>query len=155
MLSCQQQLSATVPPPKNPSQWVLGLVSGGWQAGPSGQSRTSGQPGQQEYGGYYFSKSYIYVTKRAAPRTTIRILRPKDALLFYTDGGTWTSGHLSGRTIVKGATHSVSLANCSSNLTGYAGGILVRHPECVRLSIVAHYQQAEQRRASVPMGKPC
>ena len=108
-----------------------------------------------EYGGYYFSKTYTYVTKRAAPRTTIRVLDPKDALLFYTDGGTWTSGHLSGRTVLEGASRSVSLANCNSDLTGYAGGILVRHPECVGLGILAHRQQAEQRRVNVPMGKPC
>lgn len=155
-LSCQQELSATVPPPGNPGQWVLGVVSLAWQVGSSGQSRTSGHLAQQEYGGYHFLKIYIYVTKRAAPRTTISILRPEDALLFYTSGAVWTSGQLSGRAMVKGATRSVSLANCNSNLTGYAGGILVQHPECVWLSIVAHHQQSEQqRRVSVPMGKPC
>lgn len=153
-LSCQQELSATVLPPENPDQHVLGVVSDAWHAAPSGHA---GPLGQQEYGGYYFLKVYIYVTKSAAPRTIIRVLQPADVLLFYTDGGIWTSGQLSGQAVVKGATRSVSLANCDSDLTGYAGGILVRHPECVTLSIIAHPgQQAEQQRSvNVPMGRPC
>jgi len=106
------------------------------------------------YGGYYFSKTYTYVTKRAAPLSTIRVLLPRDALLFYTNGGDWPP--ISDRAVVNGATRSVSLANCNSDLTGYAGGILVRHPVCVRLSIVADGPQTEQqRRVNVPLGKRC
>lgn len=104
-------------------------------------------------GKYTFFKDRVWVTEHAAQKTTLHVLKPADAKLYYTDGKTWSHGP-SDRTFLRHATRLVTLAGCKSN-TAFAGGILVKKPRCVTLSVVAHGKKTAHRHVKVPLGKHC
>ena len=106
-------------------------------------------------GDYEGFKTYTYVTKSAAARTTIHMEAPHDGLLFYTSGYRW-SQHVTDTQIIEGATRSVTLSRCRPTPAGFAGELVLKGPACVRLLVVAHRPGADvRRRLAVPMGEQC
>jgi hypothetical protein len=150
-LTCGDQLTPTAPPSKSIPRG-LGLASDGW----IGSSELRFEHGIDTAAGTYDGfKTYTYVTRSAAARTTIRIVAPRDGLLFYTSGYVWSSG-LADAEVLRDATRSVTLQNCRDKLQGYAGELLLKRPSCTRLLIVSHRRSTDIRqRLAIPMGKPC
>ena len=70
----------------------------------------------------------------AAPHTTIEVVDPPDARLFYTDGDTWQSA-LPDADVINSSRTTVSVASCPDAMTGYFGGLLVTGPGCVTLEV--------------------
>lgn len=151
-LGCRQELGAGISA-SHPDTWILGLTSDGWHGQRTALPAIRVSDGQRRW---YFYKTYTYVTKTAAPHTTLRLLAPKTARLAYVEGDVWTSGHLTDRTILKAATQSVTLANCASNRSGYAGGILFQSPTCVRIQISADRDgTTRHREIQIPFDASC
>ncbi|QGN32115.1 hypothetical protein [Microlunatus sp. Gsoil 973] len=144
-LSCADQLGGEAS-----GSATLGLGSDAWQHGISARDfRTLPKNGE-----YTFFKTYTYVTPHATKTTTLRVLQPSTALLYYTDRQTWQNGP-SDQEVLREAAHSVTLTRCGSDSTGYAGGILVHEPRCVTLDILQRGKPPQHRRVKVPVGKPC
>jgi hypothetical protein len=151
VLSCKEQLTPTTPATKSLPH-VLGLASDGWVGSPKVKFEHSITTTNGRYDGF---KTYTYVTRSAAERTSIHMEDPQDGLLFYTSGGNWNS-ELTDMQIVAGATRSVTLSGCRHQPAGYAGEFVLKAPACVRLLVVAHRPGADiRRRLVVPMGKHC
>jgi hypothetical protein len=131
VLSCDQAGAANTPPsPRDLT--VAGITFSDIAAqGPSAPGSLDMSVGARHY---LFRKIFLYVSRNAAPRTTISVLQPADALLYYTDGSTWTSA-LADATVIESARSTVTVANCNDDTTGYFGGILVASPTCVTLTV--------------------
>lgn len=150
-LTCGEQLAPTTPAAKSLPH-VLGLASDGWVGSATLAFEHNIATANGTYDGF---KTYTYVTRSAAARTSIRIEAPDDGMLFYTSGSKWNS-QLTDKQVIEGATRSVTLSGCRSDLAGYAGELLLRRPTCVRLLVVAHRPGTDvRRRLAVPMGKHC
>jgi hypothetical protein len=119
---------------------VEGLASDGWEplaALPTVGVSAGGRP-------YRFVKAFLYLTAQAAPRTVVSVVSPADAWLYYTDFGTWTTGHgpLVGP-VPHGPSRQVEVDACTpagagsgtvdAPPTGYTGGLLLAAPGCVVL----------------------
>jgi hypothetical protein len=150
VLGCEEQLTPTTPAAKSVPH-VLGLASDGWVGSAKVKFEHSIPTTSGTYDGF---KTYTYVARSAAARTSIRMEAPHDGLLFYTSGYTW-SQHVTDTQIIEGATRSVTLSRCPQ-LAGYAGEFVLKGPACVRLLVVAHRSGVDvRRRLAVPMGKQC
>lgn len=62
---------------------TLGLDSDGWGGYSAKDFRRMPHKGK-----YTFFKTYTWVTKHAAKKTTLHVLKPASAKLYYTDGDT-------------------------------------------------------------------
>ncbi len=131
---------------------MLGLASDGWVGSPTLTFEHSIATTNGTYDGF---KTYTYVTRSAAARTSIHMETPEDGLLFYTSGEKWNN-QLTDAQVVEGARRSVTLSGCRPQPAGYAGEFLLKRSTCVRLLVVAHRPGADvRRRLAVPMGTPC
>lgn len=151
VLTCGDELAPTTSAKGSPH--TLGLASDGWARDPglrlTDSSRLDSAP-------YSFLKTYTYITSAAAPRVSIRIIRPRTAWLFYTSGAQWA--HLTGKQVLQGATKRVEVSRCQTPLTGYAGEILLKDPTCVTLRVSAHPRRSRvphTKLRRIPLGKPC
>jgi hypothetical protein len=151
VLGCDEQLAPTTPAARSIPH-VLGIASDGWVGSPKAAFEHSIATADGDYDGF---KTYTYVTKSAAARTSIHMEAPQDGLLFYTSGYRW-SQQLTDTQVIEGATRSVTLTGCRPQPAGYAGEFVLKGPACVRLLIVGHRPGADvRRRLAVPMGKQC
>jgi hypothetical protein len=87
VLGCTEQLTPTTPATKSLPH-VLGLASDGWIGSPTLTFEHSIATTNGAYDGF---KTYTYVTRSAAARTSIQIRAPEDGLLFYTSGSKWNN----------------------------------------------------------------
>lgn len=151
VLGCEEQLTPTTPA-ANSVPHVLGLASDGWVGSSKVKFEHSIATTSGTYDGF---KTYTYVTRSAAARTSIHMETPHDGLLFYTSGYRWTQ-QVADTQIIEGGTRSVTLSRCRPQPAGYAGEFVLKGPACVRLLVVAHRPGADVRgRLAVPMGKQC
>ena len=111
---------------------VEGLASDGWDplaALPEiGPVSAGGRP-------YRFVKAFLYVTPQAAPRTTLTVVSPAGAWLYYTDFGTWSGGRNPlAAPVPHGPSKQVQVDACpDGGPTGYTGGVLLAAPACLTL----------------------
>lgn len=103
--------------------------------------------GQQHYIGI---KSVLYVTPKSAPRTTITLVAPSSARLYYTSWRWW--GGKSDAEVVRLSRTSITAASCDKGTVGYPGLLLVKGPTCVTVRVSATEGSNSERR-TVPIGK--
>jgi hypothetical protein len=132
VLRCADAARGTAPPPAA-FLHVDGLASDGW-----GQLPTLPEIGPVSAGGrlYRFVAAFVYLTAQAAPWTTLRVVAPAGAWLYYTDFGTWTGGgNPLAAPVPHGPSKQVEVAACPGRGSGtaYAGGLLLPAPGCVTL----------------------
>lgn len=142
-LTCDQQLpggldAATLPH----SAGRLHLEGENWYGPHIGDPVPAFTPTLRSANGlaYEAIQTRTIVDPQAAPFTTITVdSHDNDALLFYTDAATWgTDGkQLTAEQILNNSAHKVTLQNCGSHRTAYAGMLLVTHPGCFILGITA------------------
>jgi hypothetical protein len=89
---------------------------------------------------YLIWKTFLAVAPTARPYRLISVSGPASARLFYASPARW--GAASGSKAIAPPSRRVRLPSCGHQYTGYTGGILVTHPECVTLSVAG------------PRGKP-
>ena len=118
MLTCDEQLTPTTPATKAIPH-VLGLASDGWGGSPTLKFEHSIATTNGHYDGF---KTYTWVTRSAAARTSIHMEAPHHGLLFYTPGGNWNN-RLTDAQIIEGATRSVTLSGCRPPPAGYAASL--------------------------------
>jgi hypothetical protein len=82
---------------------------------------------------YFVWKAFIAVSPDARPYRTVTVLTPASAALFYASPSHW--GAVSNQPASAPPLRVVRFASCGTREAGYAGGILVRRPGCVRLSV--------------------
>lgn len=82
---------------------------------------------------YRLLKAFAYVLAKPPTTVTLRVVSPESGVrLYYAAGPTWASS--SPRHIVRSASSTVNFMACSG-LTGYTGGLLIRHAACVTLAV--------------------
>ena len=122
-----------IAPPSPSFLHVEGLASDGWDPLPAlpeiGPVSAGGRP-------YRFVTAFLYVTPQAAPLTTLSVVSPAAAWLYYTDFGTWTAGRNPlAAPVPHGPSKQLQVAACPDRgtPTGYLGGVLLAGPACVTL----------------------
>ena len=115
MLSCADAGSPTTPPDAG-DLMVAGLTLSGIRAsGPTAPGAVTLEAGGERR---LFRKIFLYVSTTAARRTTLQVVTPPDARLFYTDDTTWMS-KLPDSKMIELARQAVTVDSCSDDLTGY------------------------------------
>ncbi len=135
-LTCEDSGRAGSPPPKR-DLTVRGLSFGGIAA--TGEAIPGYVP--ITAGGHVkiFVKVFIYVGADAAPQTTITIVQPSDARVWYVAASAWNGKIPS--SIEADSGRSVTLDRCADAMDGYFGGILASAPECATLRISSALQR--------------
>lgn len=96
---------------------------------------------------YVAIKSVLYATAQAGPHSTVTLISPASARMFYTD---WS--HWAGVQDVPSTARSVTVASCSGQTVGYPGFLLVTGPTCLTYRITAAGNQKAENR-TVPIGR--
>lgn len=96
---------------------------------------------------YVAIKSVLYATAQAGRHSTVTLISPASARMFYTD---WS--HWAGVQDVPSTARSVSVAACSGQTVGYPGFLLVTGPTCLTYRITAAGNQKAESR-TVPIGR--
>ena len=91
-------------------------------------------------GSYLFRKVFLYVSVAAAATTTLDVVAPPDAMLYYVPGDVWMS-NTPADDVITGARRRVTFARCTTALTGYFGGVLTRTGECVTVFVTGAGQR--------------
>jgi hypothetical protein len=121
-----------IAPPSPADLHVEGLASDGWRPLPAlpdiAPVSAGGRP-------YRFVKAFLYLTPQAAPLTTVTVVSPPDALLYYTAFGIWSAGNPFAPTVPHGPSRQLRVGTCpdDGSPTGYTGGVLISGPACVTL----------------------
>jgi hypothetical protein len=114
---------------------VEGLASDGW-----GALGALPDIGPVTAGGrrYRFVTAFLYLTPQSAPETSLSVMSPAGAWLYYTDFGTWSGGNPLAAPVPHGPSKQVRVGACPGDgrPAGYPGGILVPGPTCVILRFV-------------------
>jgi hypothetical protein len=127
---------------------VNGLWSDGWRAQTQGDAAT----------GPAIWKGFLYVGPQAARWTTLRIVTPVDARLYYVPFVLWAppggqpQGRLDPQNVFAGR-RAVAVESCGRQPLGYTGGITTMGRACVTLTVEAAGRRAE--RVVLPLGAPC
>ena len=99
-----------------------------------------------------FRKIFLYVAPGAAPVTTLQIISPATAALYYTDRVTWQSAAADAQ-MLQAARSNVRIAACE-DVGGYFGGVLaLPNTACVLLGVTPQEGKPRQcgfRSASQP-----
>ena len=112
---------------------VEGLASDGW-----GALGALPDIGPVSAGGllYRFVTAFLYLTPQSAPETSVSVVSPTGAWLYYTDFGTWAGGgNPLAPPVPHGPSKQVRVGACpdGGRPAAYTGGILVPGPTCVTL----------------------
>jgi hypothetical protein len=86
---------------------------------------------------YLFFKDPIYDARQSGFRTTVTLLSPPPARLYYAGSATWSAGP-SDKEIVTAARRRLTVASCRDQLVdqvGYLGGFLVPSRSCVTVEV--------------------
>ena len=135
-LTCEDSGRAGSPPPER-DLTVRGLSFGGIAA--TGEAIAGYVPITADGREKIFVKVFIYVGADAAAQTTITIVKPSDARVWYVDASAW-NGKLPS-SIEADSGRSVTLDRCADALDGYFGGILANAPTCATLRISSAVQR--------------
>ena len=148
-LDCKDAATAIDPAPQN-TRWVNGV----WTEAFDGRLLTNLTPA----GVPMFWKTFLYVGPDAAPSTTVCIVSPGGARLFYTPSVVWepppgTHTPPYDPTDITAGRTSMAFASCLRQPTGYTGGVTTTERMCVTLSVEAQGRAPRQVRLS--LGVPC
>lgn len=129
-LTCSDESPPSVPP-GNLAVKIGALALDGvhaWAAKPP-----AGLAFAYNHARYRLLKAFAYVLPKPPTSVTLRVVSPQSGVrLYYAVGPTWASS--TPRHIVTAASSTVTFMACSG-LTGYTGGILIRHAACVTLAV--------------------
>jgi hypothetical protein len=150
-LGCDDGTSGITPPaPDTP--WVSGLWADGWAG--------SVQPAE---GGVHqlpaFWKAFLYVGPRASHWTTMSVVAPASARIYYVPFLSWAPP--AGRSSVRAlgtldpasGRRSITFEYCGRQPLGYPGGVTTIGPVCVTLKITAPGRPP--RAVRLPLGIRC
>jgi hypothetical protein len=148
-LECTDATTAISPAPAS-TRWVNGL----WTEAFDGALLTNLAPA----GVPMFWKTFLYVGPDAAPWTTVRIVSPKAARLFYTPSVVWepppgTHTPPYDPTDVTAGRTAMTFGSCPRQPAGYTGGVTTTERMCVTLSVEAEGRAPRQVRLA--LGVPC
>ncbi|MEO5724947.1 MAG: hypothetical protein ABIQ39_05705 [Ilumatobacteraceae bacterium] len=101
----------------------------------------------------FFEKVFLYVAASASPTTTMTVVSPTDALLYYATPETWQSV-IPDADMLRDATKSVTVSRCDTDLTGYFGGVLLSTGACVEIKLEGD-GNADAARVLLPLPGPC
>jgi hypothetical protein len=148
-LGCRDAATAISPAPQN-TRWVNGL----WTEAFDGALLTNLTPA----GKPMFWKTFLYVGPDAAPWTTVRVVSPAVARLFFTPFDVWepprgTSKPAYDPTDVTAGRRSMAFEACLRQPAGYTGGVTTVGRACLILSVEAAGRAPRQVRLA--LGVPC
>ena len=84
--------------------------------------------------GHPFQKIFLYVSTRAASQTRVTLTAPGDAYLYYVPARTWQSRQPDAK-VLSTLAKTVTVSRCTTDLTGYFGGIVLGASACVTLKV--------------------
>ncbi len=146
-LSCTDGTSGITPAPRD-ARWVNGVWSDGWREQTAGPGAT---------GPAIFWKGFLYVGPAAARWTTLTVIAPADARLYYVPFALWAppdgQQQRLGAEDLSAGRRSVAVEACGKQPLGYTGGITTLGPACVTLAVGVTGRRAE--RIVLPLGAPC
>jgi hypothetical protein len=148
-LGCKDAATAISPAPRN-TRWVNGLWTEAFDGGLLTNLTPAGRP--------MFWKSFLYVGPDAAPWTTVRVVSPAMARLFFTPFDVWepppgTSKPAYDPTDVTAGRRSMAFGSCLRQPAGYTGGVTTVGRACVTLSVEAAGRAPRQVRLA--LGERC
>lgn len=103
---------------------------------------------------YVTTKAFVNVLPTVAD-TTLTVVAPVDAWLYYVPFATWSSGNPHSPPVPNGISKEFRLASCpvTDGPAGYTGEILVGEASCVKIRISAS-GPAVDRIVLIPLGVP-
>lgn len=110
---------------------------------------------QQDFSsdGRTFVKSPLMVSPSVKRSTTIRVISPEDAALYYTSWSVWNQ-QPSPSDLVSTARRDVTVGGCSGTQAQmYPGGYVVGAPSCVTIEVTS--PTAQRKIIKAPLGKQC
>lgn len=152
VLRCSDAARGITPP--DPAAPVIAGISATFLSGRAIEFSES--PSTVTAGGrqYLASKAFVNVVA-AVPETTVRVIGPPDAWLYYTRYAIWTSGDPHSSHVPNGISKEFILGSCPSGSgpAGYTGEILVADYSCVVLGISGDLPN-DEREVRLPVGVP-
>jgi hypothetical protein len=148
-LRCIDGTSGITPAPRG-TPWVNGVWSDGWRGQVAGGEAQAHKP--------IFWKGFLYVGPAASRWTTLMVVAPADARLYYVPFVLWAppggqQHQRLGAEDLSAGRRSVAVEACGEQPLGYTGGITTLGAACVTLSVEAAGRRAE--RVVLPLGTPC
>jgi hypothetical protein len=150
-LACEDGTTGISRRPKH-QRWVNGLWAEGWDA-----AMTASGAGVAPNGPVFW-KAFLYVDPTAARWTTLRVVAPASAVLYYVPFRYWSPVNGGDRATLAEqdpayGRASISVGSCSAQQVGYPGGLITIGPACVTVSVEARGRPAAQVR--LPLGTDC
>ncbi len=150
-LRCADGTRAISGAPTKASQWRLGLWGENWGRRQVEEGVSAGVPA--------FWKVFLYVSPDAAPSTTLRVVTPRSARLYYVPFVWWSSFGSEARTPaltlrdLRHGRQDITFGHCAGKVVGFPGGVQTLGAACVTLAVEAKGRPAE--RVSLALGSPC